>query len=272
MAVMTNMANTTNPTDTVPTIDAPTRQIGKLSNPIQRTARLVGALILLIAILAPFSMIFVPSTLIVAGDAATTARNIMASEGLFRLGIAGDAVIFLLETVVVVLLYVLLKPVSKTLSLVAAFSRLAMTVIQGINLLTHLVVLLLLSGAGYMTVFAQDQLNALGLLFIDAHAGVVLIWGLFFALHLSVFGYLVYKSGYIPRFVGVLLMVASVCYLTQSFGNILLPEYKGIFTSIGLLSIVEVALPLWLLIKGVNVATWEKRVLEAASIEPAFAQ
>jgi Domain of unknown function (DUF4386) len=143
-----------------------------------------------------------------------------------------------------------------------------MTVIQGVNLLTHFVVLLLLSGAGYLTVFAPDQLHALGLLVLNAHAGVVLIWGLFFGLHLLVLGYLVYKSGYISRIVGILLMIASLCYLTQSFGNILLPQYEGIFTAIGLLSTVEIALPLWLLIKGVNVERWEKRVLEAASREP----
>jgi hypothetical protein len=262
MAVMTN---TTNPTNMSKTIQAPARQ---KSHAIQRTARLVGLLILIMAVFAPFSMIYVPSTLIVPGDAATTAQNIMASEGLFRLGIASDAVVVLLELVIVVLLYVLLKPVSKTLSLVAAFSRLAMTVIQGVNLLPHFVVLLLLSGAGYLTVFAPDQLQALGLLFLNAHAEVVLIWGFFFGLHLLVLGYLVYKSGYIPRTVGVLLMIASLCYLTQSFGNILLPQYEGIFTSVGLLSTVEIALPLWLLIKGVNVAKWEKRVLEAASIEP----
>jgi hypothetical protein len=97
---------------------------------------------------------------------------------------------------------------------------------------------------------------------------MVLIWGLFFGLHLLVLGYLVYTSGYISRIPGVLLILASACYFTQSFGNVLLPEYKEIFTAIGALSAVEIALPLWLLIKGVNVERWEKRVLEAASIEP----
>jgi hypothetical protein len=189
-------------------------------------------------------------------------------EGLFRFGIASDAVVVVLEIVIVVLLYVLLKPVNTTLSLIAAFSRLAMTIIQGVNLLTHLVVLLLLSGAGYLTVFAPAQVQALGLLLLNAHAEVVLIWGLFFGLHLLVLGYLVYTSGYISRIPGVLLMIASVCYLTQSFGNVLLPEYKGLFTAIGALSVVEIALPVWLLIKGVNVELWEKRVLESALREP----
>ena len=104
---------------------------------INKTARIAGILTLLIVVFAPFSMIYVPSTLMVPGDAAVTADNIMASEGLFRLGMASDSIVLLIEIMLTVLLYVLVKPVNKTLSLTAAFSRLAMTVIQGINLLNH---------------------------------------------------------------------------------------------------------------------------------------
>jgi len=231
---------------------------------LNRTARVAGILYLLIAVFAPFSMVYVPSTLIVPGDAATTASNVMASEGLFRLGITSDSIVFLIEIVLTVLLYVVLKPVSKTLSLVAAFSRLAMTVIQGINLLNYVFVLLLVSGAGYLTVFAPDQVHALVLLFLNAHAAVALIWGLFFGLHLFVLGYLVYTSGYIPSLLGVVLIIVSVCYLTQSFGTILLPRYEAIFASVGYLSIIEIAFPLWLLIKGVNLKQRENRALEPA--------
>lgn len=230
-------------------------------NSIQKTARIAGLLTLMIVVFAPFSVLYVPSILIVPGDAATTANNIMASEGLFRLSIVSDSIVFLIEIVLTVLLYVLLKPVSKTLSLVAAFSRLAMTIVQGINLLNHFFVLLLLSGATYLTVFPPDQLHAFVLLFLNAHESVVLIWGLFFGLHLFVLGYLIYMSGYIPKFVGVLLVIASLCYLIQSFGNILLPKYEEIFATIGFLSISEIVLPLWLLIKGVNMEQWEKRIL-----------
>src|SRR6185295_5139210 len=95
-------------------------------NSIKKTARIAGVLILIMAVFAPFSIIYLPSILIVPGDAAATTNNMMASEGLFRLGIVSDSLVFLIEIVLVVLLYVLLKPVSKTLSLVAAFARLAM--------------------------------------------------------------------------------------------------------------------------------------------------
>jgi hypothetical protein len=209
-------------------------------------------------------MVYVPSTLIAPGDAARTASNIAASEGLFRIGMASDSIVFLIEIIVTVLLYVLLKPVNKTLSLAAAFSRLAMTVIQGINLLNHFIVLLLISGTGYLTVFAQDQLQALVMLFLNAHESVVLIWGLFFALHLLVSGYLVYKSGYLPKFLGILLLLVALCYLIQDFGTMLFPQYKALFTSIGALAFLEIAFPVWLLIKGVNTEQWAKRVNESA--------
>jgi hypothetical protein len=221
-------------------------------NSLKRTARIAGALILILSIPALFAFSYVRPSLIVPGDATATANNIMASESLFRLGIVSDSLVFLIEIVVVVMLYVLLKPVSKTLSLVAAFARLAMTVVQGINLLNRLIPLLLLSGAGYLTVFEPDQLHALVSLFLNAHEYVAHIWGLFFGLHLFFLGYLVYKSGYIPRILGVLLVVSSVCYLIQGFGNILAPKYEEIFALVGWFSIIELAFPLWLVIKGVK--------------------
>jgi hypothetical protein len=233
-------------------------------NSPNKIARIVGILILLLAVFAPFSMIYVPSTLIVPEDATATAYNIATSESLFRLSIVSDSVVFLIEIALIVMLYVLLKPVSKPLSLIAAFSRLAMTVVQGINLLNRFIPLLLLSGAGYLTVFAPEQLHTLALLFLNLHEQVALIWGLFFGLHLLFSGYLVYKSGYIHKAVGVLLIVAGVCYLVQSWGNMLLPQYAETFATIGFLSMVELALPLWLLIKGVDVVQWKKRTLEAA--------
>jgi hypothetical protein len=233
---------------------------GKI-NSIQTTSRITAVLILVMAVIAPFSMLYIPSTLVVPGDAATTAHNIMSSEGLFRVGLLGDSIIFLMEIVITVLLYGLLKPVSRTLSLVAAFSRLSMAVIQGINLLNQFIVLLLLSGATYLTVFAPNQLQALVLLFLNAHAMVILLWGLFFGLHLLVSGYLIYKSGYISSIPGVLLIIAGLCYFIQSFGTILLPQNAAVFTTIGSLSLIEVALPLLLLIKGIDAAKWENGLL-----------
>ncbi len=235
-------------------------------NPIKNTARVAGLLYLIIAIAGPFSFFYVRSSIIVPGDATATANNIMASEWLFRMGIVSDSVVFLSEIVLIALLYVLLKPVSRTLSLVAVFARLAMAVLQGINLLNYFIVLLLLSGAGYLTVFEPDQLHALVLLFLNAYEDVALIWGTFFGLHTFVLGYLVYKSGYFPRILGILLVSASIGYLTDSFGNFLLPQYEEIFALIVVVLAIagELLFTLWLLIRGVNVEQWERRARESA--------
>src|SRR5215211_9042052 len=188
-------------------------------------ARVAGFLVILLVLLGPFSQLYVPSTLIVPGDATATADNIRASGWLLRLGIVSDSLIFLIEIVVTVLLYVLLRPVSRTLSLVAAFARLAMAIIQGINLLPYFTALLLLSGAGYLTVFEPDQSDALALLFLNAHQYGDYIWQVFFGLHLFVLGYLIFKSGYFRRILGLLMVLGSLGYLLDSYGNILFPNY-----------------------------------------------
>jgi hypothetical protein len=228
-------------------------------------ARITGFLVILLVLLGPFSQLYVPSTLIVPGEAAATADNIRASESLFRLGIVSDSLIFLIEIVVTVLLYVLLTPVSRTLSLVLAFARLAMAVIQGINLLPYFTALLLLSGAGYLTVFEPDQLDALVLLFLNAHQYVVYIWEIFLGLHLVVLAYLVFKSGYFPRILGVLLILPSLGYLTHGYGGFLYPNYEEIFDLVVGVGAVIGELPffLWLLIKGVNVQRYNERAQQA---------
>jgi hypothetical protein len=123
-----------------------------------------------------------------------------------------------------------------------------------------------LSGASYLTVFEPNQLHALVLLFLNAYEYVALIWGTFFGLHFVFLGYLVYKSGYLPSVLGLLLLLPAVGYLTDSFGNFLLPQYDAIYAStVVLLAIVgELSFTLWLLIKGVNVEQWKKRALAAA--------
>lgn len=236
-------------------------------NSIQKTARMAGLLYLLIAICAPVSMMYIPSKLIVSGDAAATVNNILASELLFHSGIVGDSVVFLSEIVLTVLLYVLLKPISKTLALVAAFARLAMAVIQGINLLNYSFVLLLLSGAHYLSVFKTDQLQALVLLFLDAHKSVEVIWGIFFGLHLLALGFLVFKSGYFPKIIGTLLVIGSFGYLMDGYRYFLFPSNQAISTITSVLLGISVAgeLPffLWLLLKGINVQPLNNRALES---------
>ena len=86
----------------------------------------------------------------------------------------------------------------------------------------------------------------------------MIIWGLLFSLHLLIFGYLTYQSGYLPKIIGILLIIVGLNYLISNFGTILLPQYKALFTSLAAISFIEVAFPLWLVIKGVNLAQWKK--------------
>jgi hypothetical protein len=231
---------------------------------IQRNARIAGALYLLIAVLSGFVHFYVPGKLVVAGDTTTTAANIMASAGLFRVSIAAELVILLSEVVLLVLLYNLLKPVSKTLSLVAAVSRLAMTTIHGINVLNNLIVLLIVSGAGYLTVFAPNQLHALVTLFLDAKRYGFSIGVAFLALHAAILSYLIFKSGYFPKVLGVLFMIATFGYLIDSFAHVLLANHVtgAVYFAVPI-AVAEIAFPLWLLVKGVNADQWEQRARES---------
>jgi hypothetical protein len=140
-----------------------------------------------------------------------------------------------------------------------------MTTIHGINLLNNFIVLLLLSGAAYLTVFEPAQLNAVVMLFLNAYSYGFTIGIGFFTLHVLLLGYLIFKSGYFPRILGVLFMIASLGYLIDVSSHILLANYKTGPVYLALpIAIAEIAFPIWLLIKGVNVERWEKRALESA--------
>jgi hypothetical protein len=228
-------------------------------------ARTAGVLYLILFILGPFAFFLGRTSVVVPGDATATAANVMASESVFRIGMVAESVIVLIEIVLAAILYVLLRPVSQPLSLAAAFARLAEAIVQAVNLLTSVPALLLLGGAGYLTVFEPDQLDALVLLFLDSNAFGILVWGLLFGFHLLLLGYLVYRSGFWPRILGILLVIASLGYLAQSYGHILWPQYDDILATVVLVAVpAELAFTVWLLWKGVDVERWEERALESA--------
>ena len=235
------------------------------TNSIQKTARFAGILYLIITVAATIAHFYVPSNIIVPGDAAATANNIMNNETLFRVGGVGSELIVLLcEIVLSVVLYVLLKPVNKTLSLLAAVSRLAMTTIHGLNLINYFFVLLLLGG-GYSTVFGTAQLQALVMLFLDAHSYGFTIGIAFLTIHVFILGYLIFKSSYFPKILGALFVAAAFGYLIDSFALLLSTTYETTPAYIALtIAISEIAFPLWLLIKGVNLEGWRKRELASA--------
>jgi hypothetical protein len=232
---------------------------------VQRTARIAGILYLIITVAAIFAHFYVPSNIIVSGDAAATANNITTSETLFRVGGVGSELVALLSEVILsIVLYVLLKPVNKTLSMLAAVSRLVMTTIHGLNLLNYFFAILLLSGAGYLSAFNTEQLHGLVMLFLDAHSIGFTIGIAFLTLHVFILGYLILKSGYFPKVLGILFIAAGVGYLVDSFALLLFSGYETTPTVIAIvIAVSEIAFPLWLLIKGVNKDHYQERVTSA---------
>ena len=228
-------------------------------------ARVVGALYLLLFFVGPVAFFMGRTSVVAPGDPAATVDNLMASESMFRLGMVAETVIVLVEIVVSAILYVLFIPGSKPLSRAAAFARFAQAVVQAVNLFTAVPALLLLGGVGYLTAFEPDQLNALVLLFLDTNAWLIIIWGVLFGFHLLLLGYLVYQSRFIPKILGILLIIGGIGYLAQSYGHILVPQHdETLATVVIVLSIPgELAFTVWLLWKGVDVEQWEERALES---------
>jgi hypothetical protein len=227
---------------------------------LKRLARTAGLLYLAIFVIYPLSTM-VRSMLVVPGDAAATAQNVTANESLFRWGMAGEATIFIIEIVLAAVLYALLRPVSRSLSLGASLARVAEGVVMAAgNLFTSILTLVAVGGAGYLAVFSPEQRDALALFFQEANDYVVLVWGFFFALSLVLTGWLVYRSGFFPKIPGVLLVLAGLGYFAQSYGTIVAPGAADLLTNVVLVLAIpgELVFALWLLIKGVDEDKWQQ--------------
>lgn len=221
-------------------------------------ARAAGVLYLIIIVFGVFSELAVRASLIVPGDATATAQNIMASEGLFRIGFVGDTFVFLSDVAIAVLFYVLFKPVSPTLALMAMAFRLIQTAIIGLNLLNHYAALIVLNGATHLNAFSPDQLNALVLLFLDMHRHGYDLGLLFFGVNSLIIGYLVWRASYYPRALGLLMMAAGLVYLSGSYLLFLAPNQGALFAPFYVIALIaEVSFCLWLLIKGLDVQGWK---------------
>lgn len=232
---------------------------------LRRLTLSAGVLYLAIFIIYPLATA-VRSMLVVPGDAAATAQNIADSETLFRWGMAGEATIFLIEIALAAVLYVLLRPVSRSMSLAGALARVSEGVVMAAgNLFTSILTLVAVGGAGYLAVFESGQQDALALLFQEANDYVVLTWGLFFGLSLLITGWLVYRAGFFPKIPGVLLALAGIGYLAQSFGTIVAPGLTDVLSTVVLVLAIpgELVFALWLLIKGVDEDKWRAQALDA---------
>ena len=233
----------------------------------QLLARTAGLLYLVIIVLGLMSEMFIRSSIVAPGDAAATAANIAASGGLFRAGFLTDSVMFLCDVALAVLLYVLLRPVSKTIALMAMCFRLIQTAVIAANLLHYHAAIVALGESGYAAAFGAEQLNALAGFFLDLHGYGYDLGLLSFGLSCLLLGYLVYRSGYLPRFIGILLVAAGLTYLVGSYTRFLFPAHVQAVAPIYIVAIVaEVAMCLWLLIRGVRVSAWQAAVRPAPPI------
>ncbi len=189
------------------------------------------------------------------GGAAATATNIIENAGLFRLGLVSDLFAFILDAVISVLLYQLLKPYGKTLAMASSALRLlAHPAIGSLNLLNHYLALHVLGGADFLATFDPAQLESLSLFFMDAHRYGYLIAGGLFGVHCALLGLLIHRSDIIPRILGLFMLLAAGGYLMETFGDFLFPGNEawlalvvGVSAALG-----EVLLALYLLIFGIK--------------------
>jgi len=218
-------------------------------------ARITGAVYLLLLLTGAFALLFVSGRLIVYSDAAATAANIVAHKILFRLSFAAYLVEMACNVALTALLYDLLKPVNKRLSLLAACFGLVLCSIKTMGRLFYVAPLFVLGGAHYLTAFSAEQLQALALLFLKLDgqtAEIAMVFGAFYCL---LIGYLIFKSTFLPRILGVLMALAGSSFLTflaPPFANHFVPYILALgFLAAG-------SLTLWLLMMGVNDQRWKE--------------
>jgi hypothetical protein len=232
----------------------------KVETSPQTLARIGGLLYLIIIVVGIFSVAFVRAKIIVPGDVSTTADNIIASEHLWRLGISGDLIMHICDVPLMLIFYVLLRPVSRNFALLALLFNLVQTAVMVATELNLLSPLFLLGDADSLKAFDPRQLQALAYIALklnDYGFGFGLI---FFGCTCLLNGYLIFRSGYLPRALGVLMQIAGLCYLVNSFVLVLAPSLAHkIFPAILLPSFIgESSLCLWLIVKGVNLPKWNK--------------
>jgi hypothetical protein len=217
-----------------------------------KSARVAGLAYLLAIVPAVFAEFYVSSQLMVNGNAAQTALNIMAHERLFRLGVASNLTVFVVDVVLITALYVVLKPVHRSLALLAAFWGLIETATLVVVTLNDLGVLAVLSGARYLRVFETDRLQALALLSIGAHRDVYNVGLVFSGLRGTVFCYLWLKSGFIPKALAAFGVFSSCLLATCTFVFIIFPELSRVVTVEyygGPIFVFELTMGFWLLLK-----------------------
>jgi hypothetical protein len=217
-------------------------------------ARVAGLAYVLIIILGIFCVGFIDSKLIVPSNNAATANYIMANDLLFRIGIAGILILYASVVVLSWALYVILKTVNKNLALLALLLRSGEAILGGATVLISFIVLLLLNGEDYSTIFEAEQLQALAGLFLNVRTAALDIVLIFVGLGGTVFCYLFFKSKYVPGILAAWGIFTYLSMLVLALINILLPNrpemIEIVLFAVG--SFFEIIFGFWLLFKGVN--------------------
>jgi len=216
-----------------------------------KIARLAGLAYLVLVLTGLFNLVYVPSQLIVWGDAATTVSNILNSEFLFRLGIVVGVICFISFLILPFILYRLFESVNRTYAVAMVVLAVVSVPISIFNMINKVDVLTLLSGAQYLESFEIEQVHTQVMLLLKSYSNGIAVVQIFWGLWLFPFGYLAFKSGYLPRIFGILLMLGCFGYLIKFFRFFLFPTldipYVGMPGSLG-----EIGICLWLLIMGVK--------------------
>jgi len=219
-------------------------------NSIQKTARTAGVLYFVYIVATMFADVS-RTKLIVFGDAIATANNIQASEWLFRIGFMSDVLAGVLFLLAAWALYMLLQSVDKNIALLFLLLNLGGVAVQCLNMLNLYSAVLLLSGADYLKVLQIEQLQALAMFFLYLYKNGFMIAQVFYAAWLFPLGYLVFKSGYLPKLLGIILMIECFGWLLYPIQFFLFPSFTSVtYLSFAIGFIGEFSLALWLLIKG----------------------
>jgi hypothetical protein len=223
-------------------------------NPTDKAARIAGALYLSLLVFGPFSLMYVPSKIYVRGNATATASNVLTHETLFRFGIVADLLGSIMFMFVVMALYRLLSRVSTMHASHMAALGLVSAGVGFLNDLNNIAALILFRGGEFLTVFDKPQRDALGMLFLRLHGQGILIDELFWGLWLLPFGILVIKSGFLPRILGVLLIINCFAYVAVSLTNLLQMPFASVVEQYAFIPETgELWIILWLVIKGAKV-------------------
>jgi hypothetical protein len=225
-------------------------------HPTDKAARIAGAVYLSLVLFAPFSLMYVPGKLIVRGNAAATADNVLTHEMMFRLCIVAELFGSVIFICLGLALFRLLSGVNMTRARLMVAFVLVSAAVGFLNVLNYVAALTLFRGADFLAVFPKPQRDALAYLFIRLHNQGQFINEIFWGLWLFPFGLLVYRSGFLPRFIGVWLMLACFGWVVLSLIALLFqPYYDAAFRMAQPVLFAELAIMLWLLIKGAKVPT-----------------